>query len=150
MAETEPEYRNSPTYKVLEIICTMLDIQVYYGEPSGSAYEVAEVDNSSPHIIMSRSRIESADYAARVLGHEIGHCLIEGFYCKIDEKNFLSPNAQDVGYLIELQCDQIGNSLYLLAKGIAEEVAASGEDIRDFINRAISETMERDGKPKMD
>lgn len=143
MKKIGPEYQNFPAYKVLESICTMLDVKVYYGEPIGDTYAVAEVDNDSPYIIMSGSRIKSADYATRVLGHEIGHFLIEEFYRNVDEESILSPNAQDLGYLIELQCDQIGNALYLLAKRIAEEADANGEIIQEFINHAISKTMEQ-------
>ena len=49
-----------------------------------------------------------------------------------------------MSYLIEMQCDQIGNALYLLAERIAGNAEAEGEDLAGFINRAISETMERD------
>ena len=118
----------------------MLDIRVSYGETPRNTYAIAGIDSCPPRIIMNESRIETGDYAARVLGHEIGHFLVEQFYADKDAEE----NSWAVSYLIEMQCDQIGNALYLLAERIAGNAEANGEDIAGFINRAISETMERD------
>lgn len=118
----------------------MLDIRVCYGKTPENSYAIADVDSYHPRIVMNESRIETGDRAARVLGHEIGHFLVEQFYADKDAEE----NGWAVSYLIEMQCDQIGNALYLLAERIAGNAEAEGEDLAGFINRAISKTMERD------
>lgn len=118
----------------------MMDIRVCYGETPGNSYAVADVDSYQPRIVMNELRIETGDYAARILGHEIGHFLVEQFYADKDAEE----NSWAVSHLIEMQCDQIGNALYLLAERIAGNAEAGGEKLASFINRAISETMERD------
>ncbi|MFQ8766890.1 MAG: hypothetical protein ACLR8U_10505 [Oscillospiraceae bacterium] len=136
----QPEYSKLSTYRILESFCRMLDIRVCYGKTPENSYAIADVDSYHLRIVMNESRIETGDHAARVLGHEIGHFLVEQFYADKDAEE----NGWAVSYLIEMQCDQIGNALYLLAERIAGNAEAEGEDLAGFINRAISETMERD------
>lgn len=138
----KPEFSKLPAYRILESVCRMLDIRVSYGEIPRNAYAIADVDSYPPHIVMNESRINTGDHAARILGHEIGHFLVEQFYADKDAEE----NSWAVSHLIEMQCDQIGNALYLLAERIAGNAEAEGEDLAGFINRAISETMERDRK----
>ena len=107
----------------------MLDIRVCYGKTPENSYAIADVDSYHPRIVMNESRIETGD-----------HFLVEQFYADKDAEE----NGWAVSYLIEMQCDQIGNALYLLAERIAGNAEAEGEDLAGFINRAISETMERD------
>ena len=141
-----PEFSKLPAYRILESFCRMMDIRVCYGETPGNAYAIADVDSYPPRIVMNESRINTGDHAARILGHEIGHFLVEQFYAEKDAEE----NGWAVSHLIEMQCDQIGNALYLLTERIADNAEAEGEDLAGFINRAISETMERDGNPKTD
>ena len=103
----------------------MLDIRVCYGKTPENSYAIADVDSYHPRIVMNESRIETGDHAARVLGHEIGHFLVEQFYADKDAEE----NGWAVSYLIEMQCDQIGNALYLLAERIAGNAEAEGEDL---------------------
>ena len=138
----QPEYSKLSTYRILEIFCRMLDIRVCYGKTPENSYAIADVDSYHPRIVMNESRIETGDHAARVLGHEIGHFLVEQFYADKDAEE----NGWAVSYLIEMQCDQIGNALYLLAERIAGNAEAEGEDLAGFINCAISKTMERDNE----
>ena len=105
----------------------MLDIRVCYGKTPENSYAIADVDSYHPRIVMNESRIETGDHAARVLGHEIGHFLVEQFYADKD-------------------AEENGNALYLLAERIAGNAEAEGEDLAGFINCAISKTMERDNE----
>ena len=116
----------------------MMNIDIRCGETPNGTYAIADVDSYDSNIVMNDLRIESGAQATRILGHEIGHFLVEHFY-----NDFLKVDSAS-SYLIELQCDQIGNALYLLAERIADEAEANGEDLYAFINRAITETMERD------
>lgn len=126
----KPEYSNLPAYTVLESFCNMIGVQVFYGKTPPNSYAVAEVDAYPPHIVMRENLSDS--YAQRVLAHEIGHFLVERLY--------ITGNT-DADYLIELQCDQIGNALYLLANRIADESDTQGERIDRFMNQAIDEVI---------
>ena len=134
----QPEFCTYPAYQILEILCKMMNIDIRCGETPNGTYAIADVDSYDSNIVMNDLRIESGAQATRILGHEIGHFLVEHFY-----NDFLKVDSAS-SYLIELQCDQIGNALYLLAERIADEAEANGEDLYAFINRAITETMERD------
>lgn len=136
-----PKYCDYPAYQMLESFCKMMDICICYGETPANTYAFADVDSSDLRIIMNDSQIKSGAFATRILGHEIGHFLVERFYVDSTEEDSVSSN------LIELQCDQIGNALYLLAERVTEEAEANGENLCVFINRAITETMERDSNP---
>lgn len=136
----QPEYCTYPAYQILESFCKMMNIGIRYGRTPNNSYATANVDSFDSHIVMNDLRIESGVQATRILGHEIGHFLVERFY--IDSPEMDSASS----YLIELQCDQIGNALYLLAERIADEAEGNGENLCGLINRAITETMERDNE----
>lgn len=134
----QPEYCTYPAYQILESFCKMMNIGIRYGKTPDNSYAIANVESFDSHIVMNDLRIESGPQATRILGHEIGHFLVERFYNDSLKKDSASS------HLIELQCDQIGNALYLLAERIVDEAEGNGEDLCGFINRAITETMERD------
>ena len=121
-----PQYTEAPAYKLIESFCRMIGVEIRYGTVPPNAFAVAEVDDCPPRIRMSVNMNDA--FAQRVLGHELGHHLVERLY---------RGELENVDYLIELQCDQIGNALYLLANRIIEEADANGIDVLSHVNDAL-------------
>lgn len=121
-----PQYTEAPAYKLIKSFCRMIGVEICYGTVPPNTVAVAEVDEHPSRIRMGVDMKDA--FAQRVLGHELGHHLVEHLY---------RGELENADYLIELQCDQIGNALYLLANRIIEEADASGIDVFSHINDAL-------------
>ena len=73
-----PQYTEAPAYKLIKSFCRMIGVEICYGTVPPNTFAVAEVDDCPPRIRISVNK--NYAFAPRVLGHELGHHLVECLY----------------------------------------------------------------------
>ena len=104
-----PEYMNDPIYQELVALCESAGIKIEYKKLDERIY--AHTDKYTC-IEMSDSEIyDSSEHAAKVLGHELSHIVLE---------RMSNDDVHD-----EDLCDKMGDGLYVLAEMTAMHKADS-------------------------
>lgn len=109
MEESRRTYDQDEVYQELALLCEQAGIRLYY---SPDVWECEYAKSRPYEIAMPDADVFDDDiHAAHVLGHEIGHIIIEPWY----------SNFEQIGLDIvtEAECDRIGAVLYRLAEMIA-------------------------------
>ena len=124
---TVPQYANGVAYKKLAALCEAAGFAVAYRELDDDIFaRTRDRGIEMPSI----EQFETDEHAAMVLGHELGHHLLDDFY---SESQFNNPDTNEaLRVMIESQCDVVGVILFKLAEMIAGHEAES--IFRDIAN----------------
>lgn len=118
----KPAYKTDEVYTELENICELAGLNVTYGKVKRGAVACSNYEK----IFMPEVVTGAYDYCEQemspgeVLGHEVGHCLLERGSSPI-YKNFMQllPEKERNVIYDEVICDFIGEVLYSLSELIA-------------------------------
>ena len=95
-----PEYANDPVFQEMVTLCAMIGLNVHYCELEDRI--VGRTDKYLGVIEMSKEDIyKSSEYAAKVLGHELAHSIVDH-----------TKESEDGE---EIDCDRLGEALYIFA-----------------------------------
>lgn len=127
------DYSKDSTYKVLSILCKLMNIGIIY---EGDTANSNEMDAEGRTIIImpedDDEYIRNGKNITFVLGHEIAHILIE--------REFNDKNGRAC-ILTEHCCDQIGIGLYFLADSIVDEIESYKEEFEVSLYKKLTEIL---------